>query len=127
MSHPARISQSLDTQAMRLVTYNLRYDAKPDNVTVQQSLDALPDPLAAPGYLRKSGEQPWSVRRLRVAEHLLGEGIVLAGFQEALVRQVHDLAELFGKGWDWVCLCRWRRYYGRGVVSLMLKIGWCRP
>ncbi|KAJ7259167.1 Endonuclease/exonuclease/phosphatase [Mycena haematopus] len=87
---------------MRFVTYNLRFDSQPDNITVQQSLEALPDPLAGPGYLRKSGEQPWSLRRLHVAEHLLGEGIVLAGFQEALVRQVHDLAELFGADWDWV-------------------------
>lgn len=87
---------------MRFVTYNLRYDAQPDNVSVQESLDSLPDPLVAPGYQRKSGEQPWSLRRLRVAEHLLSEGVVLAGFQEALVRQVHDLAELFGEDWDWV-------------------------
>ncbi|KAJ6497286.1 Endonuclease/exonuclease/phosphatase [Mycena sanguinolenta] len=87
---------------MRFVTYNLRYDSRPDNITVQQSLATLPDPLASPGYLRSHGEQPWSLRRLRVAEHLLGEGIVLAGFQEALVRQVRDLAELLGEDWDWV-------------------------
>ncbi|KAJ7184913.1 Endonuclease/exonuclease/phosphatase [Mycena filopes] len=87
---------------MRFVTYNLRYDTQPDNITVQQSLDSLPDPLISPGYQRKSGEQPWSLRRLRVAEQLLSEGVVLAGFQEALVRQVHDLAELFGDDWDWV-------------------------
>ncbi|KAJ7908946.1 Endonuclease/exonuclease/phosphatase [Mycena leptocephala] len=74
----------------------------PDNITVQQSLATIPDPLAAPGTWRKNGEQPWSLRRLRVAEHLLGEGIVLAGFQEALVRQVNDLAELLGSDWDWV-------------------------
>ncbi|KAF8182507.1 Endonuclease/exonuclease/phosphatase [Mycena galopus ATCC 62051] len=86
---------------MRFVTYNLRYDSQPDNITVQQSLNNLSDPLPSPGYFRKSGEQPWSIRRLRVAEHLLGEGAVLAGFQEALVRQVHDLAELFGDDWDW--------------------------
>ncbi|KAJ7839149.1 Endonuclease/exonuclease/phosphatase [Mycena olivaceomarginata] len=90
------------SKPMRFVTYNLRYDSQPDSITVQQSLDNLPDPLPAPGYLRKNGEQPWSLRRLRVAEHLLGEGIVLAGFQEALVRQVRDLAELFGEDWDWV-------------------------
>ncbi|KAJ7193608.1 Endonuclease/exonuclease/phosphatase [Mycena pura] len=89
---------------MRLVTYNLRYDARPDNITVQQSLAALPDPLVSPGYQRRSGdsEQPWSLRRLRVAEQLLSEGVVLAGFQEALVRQVRDLAELFGDDWGWV-------------------------
>ncbi|KAJ7175183.1 Endonuclease/exonuclease/phosphatase [Mycena crocata] len=87
---------------MRFVTYNLRYDSQPDNITVRQSLERLPDPLLGPGYHRKRGEQPWSLRRMRVAEHLLGEGIVLAGFQEALVRQVHDLAELFGEDWGWV-------------------------
>ncbi|KAJ6483840.1 Endonuclease/exonuclease/phosphatase [Mycena vitilis] len=90
------------TMPLRFVTYNLRYDSQPDGITVQQSLDTLPDPLIGPGYLRKSGEQPWSTRRLRVAEHLLGERIALAGFQEALVRQVHDLAELFGSDWEWV-------------------------
>ncbi|KAF7350818.1 Endo/exonuclease/phosphatase domain-containing protein [Mycena sanguinolenta] len=87
---------------MRFVTYNLRYDSRPDNITVQQSLAALPDPLVGPGYHRLHGEQPWSLRRLRVAEHLISEGIVLAGFQEALVRQVRDLAELLGEDWDWV-------------------------
>jgi hypothetical protein len=102
--------------AMRFVTYNLRYDSQPDNITVQQSLATIPDPLAAPGYLRKNGEQPWSLRRLRVAEHLLGEGIVLAGFQEALVRQVNDLAELLGSDWDWVC--RWRRCCGTTLLIL---------
>ncbi|KAJ7093383.1 Endonuclease/exonuclease/phosphatase [Mycena belliarum] len=97
-----QINYDTESTPMRFVTYNLRHDAQPDNLTVQQSLDRLPDPLAGPGYLCKSGEQPWSVRRLHVAEQLLGEGVVLAGFQEALVRQVHDLAELFGSDWDWV-------------------------
>lgn len=65
--------------AMRIVSYNLRYDVQPDNVTVKQSLASLSDPLEEPHYLRKNTEQPWSTRRLRVSEHLLGEGIVLAG------------------------------------------------
>jgi hypothetical protein len=56
-------------------------------------------------YLRQSGEQPWRLRCLRVAEHLLGGEIMLAGFQDALVRQVHDLAALFGEDWDWVSRC----------------------
>ncbi|CAK5275073.1 unnamed protein product [Mycena citricolor] len=91
------------SQAMRFVTYNLRYDSRPDTISVAQSLTHLPDPLDSPRYLAKAGEQPWSTRRLRVAEHLLGEGIVLAGFQEALVRQVRDLHELLGEAdWDWV-------------------------
>ncbi|KAK7059981.1 Endo/exonuclease/phosphatase domain-containing protein, partial [Favolaschia claudopus] len=87
---------------MRFVTYNLRFDAQPDSISVAQSLDRLTDPLVEPKYLSKGGEQPWSLRRMRVAEHLLSEGAVLCGFQEALVRQVRDLAELFGDGWAWV-------------------------
>ncbi|KAJ7461225.1 hypothetical protein FB451DRAFT_964439, partial [Mycena latifolia] len=68
----------------------------PNNITVQQSLANISDPLIQPSYLSLTKEQPWSLRRLRVAEHLIGEGIVLAGFQEVLVRQVDDLAELLG-------------------------------
>lgn len=107
---------------MRLVTYNLRFDSIPDKVTVQESLNLLnsTDPLQQPLYLDINHEQPWSVRRIRIAEHLLSEGIILAGealpvsmhlftyfgvlgLQEALIRQVHDLAQLFGKDWSWVC------------------------
>lgn len=107
---------------MRITTYNLRYDSIPDNISVQQSLASLPDPLVQPHYLAKSGEQPWSARRLKVAEHLLHAGVVMAsgsysssvphhlsnsiqfflGFQEALVRQVNDLAQLLGDDWAWV-------------------------
>ncbi|KAF8193333.1 Endonuclease/exonuclease/phosphatase [Pholiota molesta] len=89
---------------MRFVTYNLRYDTQPDNITVQQSLDSLStaDPLKPPTYLALTGEQPWSLRRLRVADILLKADIVLAGFQEALIRQVNDLKELFGDDWAWV-------------------------
>ncbi|KAJ7836915.1 Endonuclease/exonuclease/phosphatase [Mycena olivaceomarginata] len=88
--------------AFRLVTYNLRFDSMPNNITVQQSLASLPDPLIQPNYLSLTAEQPWSLRRIRVAEHLISEGIILAGFQEALIRQVLDMAELLGSDWDWV-------------------------
>ncbi|KAH9925033.1 Endonuclease/exonuclease/phosphatase [Epithele typhae] len=87
---------------MRIASYNLRYDSMPDSITPQQSLDALPDALAAPTYYGAKGEQPWSTRRIKVFEHLESEGVVLAGFQEALVRQVTDLATLLGDEWAWV-------------------------
>ncbi|KAF8698917.1 hypothetical protein AX14_001053 [Amanita brunnescens Koide BX004] len=87
---------------MRVVTYNLRYDVLPDNLTVQDSLDALPDPLSEPKYLSTHREQPWSARRIRIAESLLSSNIDIACFQEALVRQVNDLSELFGSDWAWV-------------------------
>lgn len=69
----------LDRQDMpiRIATYNLRYDSQPDNITVKNSLDALTksDPLIGPPrYLGKSGEQPWSTRRIKVAQQILSEG-----------------------------------------------------
>jgi len=63
---------------MRIATYNLRYDSEPDQITVQQSLDALKDPLIQPPFLKYIDEQPWSTRRIRVAEQILGEGTVIA-------------------------------------------------
>jgi hypothetical protein len=81
------------------------------------------DPLKEVAFQSLKGEQPWSTRRIRVASHILEEGAVLAGqflpsltklrklkcvptniwiaFQEALFRQVIDLAELLGDGWAW--------------------------
>jgi hypothetical protein len=64
---------------MRIATYNLRFDAQPNNITVQQSLDALGDPLQQPVFQQFKTEQPWSTRRIRVAEHLQREGVVIAG------------------------------------------------
>ena len=63
---------------MRISTYNLRYDSMPDNITVQQTLASLPNPLTVPVYLAKSGEQPWSERRIKVAQHIIHEGGVMA-------------------------------------------------
>ncbi|KAM6492297.1 Endonuclease/exonuclease/phosphatase [Amanita muscaria] len=91
---------------MRVVTYNLRYDSQPDNLTVQDTFNSLPDPLVEPKYLAVTQEKPWSTRRIRIAHDLLSAGIDIACFQEALVRQVNDLAELFGSDWDWYGLGR---------------------
>ncbi|PIL28903.1 hypothetical protein GSI_08949 [Ganoderma sinense ZZ0214-1] len=89
-------------QSLRISTYNLRYDSMPNNITVAETLSSLPDPLTPPTYYGDTGEQPWSTRRVKVYQHLDQQGVVLAGFQEALVRQVDDLATLFGDGWNWV-------------------------
>lgn len=64
---------------MRIATYNLRFDSQPNNITIQQSLDALSDPLQQPIFQQFKTEQPWSTRRIRVAEHLQREGVVIAG------------------------------------------------
>lgn len=78
---------------MRLATFNLRYDALPDGITVQQSLDAQSaiNPLQPPKYLGLHKEQPWSLRRLRVAELLLREDVVVVGKYERLCRLYSNL------------------------------------
>lgn len=67
------------SSSFRLASYNLRYDSMPDNITVQQTLGSLADPLAQPAYLGATGEQPWSTRRIKISQHLLGEGVGLVG------------------------------------------------
>ncbi|PSR74723.1 hypothetical protein PHLCEN_2v9602 [Hermanssonia centrifuga] len=99
---PTRRSANTTSSSMRISTYNLRYDSMPDSITVQETLASLPDPLVVPQYLGKSGEQPWSTRRIKVAQHLLTEGGVMASFQEGLVRQVNDLQQLLGDDWSWI-------------------------
>lgn len=66
-------------QTLRISTYNLRYDSMPNNITVNQTLSSLPDPLTPPTYYGDKGEQPWSTRRVKVYQHLNQEGVVLAG------------------------------------------------
>ncbi|EJD54707.1 DNase I-like protein [Auricularia subglabra TFB-10046 SS5] len=89
-------------ETLRFVTYNLRYDSRPNNVSVAESLAALPDPLAPVDYYAQSGEQPWSLRRHYITERVLSEGAVVFSLQEGLVRQINDLTELLGSGWDYV-------------------------
>ena len=74
---------------MRIVTYNLRLDTKPDGISVQESLDALQDPLREPRFLRFQGEQPWSARRIRAAQQILGESAVIAGWCSYAPSKVH--------------------------------------
>jgi len=78
---------SPSTLSFRLVSYNIRYDIKPDNIAVKESLAALSDSTRQPSYLSLAGhEQPWSTRRIRIAQDLLSEGVVLAGACYKLLR-----------------------------------------
>ena len=63
---------------LRLGTWNLRYDCRPDRITVAESLAALPDPRIAPQKVVR-GEQPWSARRVRVAQRLQTSRVDLFG------------------------------------------------
>ncbi|ELU42931.1 hypothetical protein AG1IA_03040 [Rhizoctonia solani AG-1 IA] len=90
--------------SLRLTTWNLRYDSQSNNLTVTDSIANLPDRLIEPEpyYADASHEKPWSTRRIGVAALLKFQGSSIISFQEALVRQVHDLQELLGKEWGWV-------------------------
>jgi len=87
---------------IRLCSWNLRYDSQPDNITVDQTIASLPDPLQSPSYYTNPKERPWSTRRIHVASELLQQGVDVVGFQEALTRQVNDLQQLLGDDWGWV-------------------------
>lgn len=65
---------------LRLATWNLRYDVRPDNITLETSLAALPDPLRPP-RTKLVGEQPWSARRVSVARALFASQVDLVGMQ----------------------------------------------
>lgn len=57
---------------LRLMSFNVRYDSKPDDITVQQSLDSLSRGVPSePSYYGNATEQPWSLRRLYVANDIL--------------------------------------------------------
>lgn len=63
-----------------IATYNIRYDCIPDSITVQQSLVNLSDdPLRQPDYFHIKGEQPWSTRRIRLAQQILTENPIVIG------------------------------------------------
>ncbi|KAI0260034.1 Endonuclease/exonuclease/phosphatase [Gloeopeniophorella convolvens] len=87
---------------LRIASWNLRYDVQPDTIPISASLAALPDPRAAPTARKARGEQPWSTRRIRVAQRLRAARVDVIGFQETLVRQVEDLAELLGPDFAWI-------------------------
>ena len=63
---------------MRIASWNIRYDVKPDNIPLEHSLAALNDPLLPPRNTLV-GEQPWSARRVAVARTLFAAQVDLIG------------------------------------------------
>ncbi len=62
--------------ALRIGTWNMRYDSQSNDITVQESIDSLADPLQSFTDLSISNgsEQPWSTRRIRVGGARLERG-----------------------------------------------------
>jgi hypothetical protein len=74
-SLPISLDDDMALNRLHLASYNLRFDSMPDGISVADSIAALPDPLEGPKYLRKTGEQPWSTRRMRVAHKILSRDV----------------------------------------------------
>lgn len=90
-----------DHRQLRLVTLNLRFDAQPDSLPPKDSIGALPRRLpSSPDYYRLPYEAPWSTRRLLIVRELAFTDPDLILVQEALHRQVLDLAELLGSAYS---------------------------
>lgn len=72
-------SGTLAFSMLQLATWNLRYDSKPDEISVEESLRSLPGPLQPPSFRNVSGERPWSRRRIEVARIILREDLHVIG------------------------------------------------
>jgi len=82
------------------MSFNLRYDSQSDPISVQETIQNLPDPTRPRAcYYDQTGERPWSSRRIAVANEIMFNRVDLIGFQEALTRQIQDLQELLGNDW----------------------------
>jgi hypothetical protein len=90
---------------MRFLTWNLRYDAIPDSIPLSTTLDSLPATIPADDevrFYRPPHEQPWSTRRVSVARDILFGAPAIICVQEALLRQVQDLASLLADEYSWI-------------------------
>jgi hypothetical protein len=75
LSIPISLDDNMTLNRLHLASYNLRFDSMPDGISVADSIADLPDPLEAPTYMKRSGEQPWSARRMRVAHKILSRAV----------------------------------------------------
>jgi hypothetical protein len=112
----------MDATTLLVLSWNLRFDSKPDSISVAETLRNLPSPLKPPSNSLK-GEQPWSQRRVGVVQRILASEVDVfgmtvqsdfdeaeilnhaKGLQEALERQVTDLKEILSMGgeeWSFV-------------------------
>ncbi|CAJ0751739.1 23198_t:CDS:2, partial [Entrophospora sp. SA101] len=91
-------------QKLRIASFNIRYDSK--------GID--PSPRATnEGFIinqklekRQAKEQPWNIRKYKVADTILFHKIDVIGIQEAIYSQIKDLESLLAKNndddWGWV-------------------------
>lgn len=76
---------------LRIMSFNVRYDSIPDGISVQQSLKGLSRGVPQePAYYSNTTEQPWSLRRLYVANDILFNKVDLFGSPSILLVQLHS-------------------------------------
>jgi hypothetical protein len=63
------------------MTYNFRYDSKPDNISVEQTIEGLPKglPETPSAFYTHTEEQPWSIRRIGIANDILFPKVDILG------------------------------------------------
>lgn len=73
--------RSQKEQTLRLMSYNFRYDSKPDSITVQETIDALPSglPETPSTYYANTAEKPWSTRRIGITNDILFPQVNVVG------------------------------------------------
>ena len=64
---------------LKVLTWNIRLDALPDSITIEESLKGIPGPFDKPEFSNNTREKPWSTRRIKVAQLILQSGVVVAG------------------------------------------------
>lgn len=66
--------------SLRLLSFNLRYDSQPDNISVDETLKSLPDPLLQRTvFYNNTAERPWSARRIGPYNEVIFNRVDLAG------------------------------------------------
>ncbi|KAH3666456.1 hypothetical protein OGAPHI_003452 [Ogataea philodendri] len=84
---------------LRIQSWNLRYDSKPNDITVQQTIEGLNSTLPIDvdtKWFSNYTEQPWSSRRIGVKNEVQFNNPEIFTVNEGLHRQVEDLKELLG-------------------------------
>ncbi|GJJ06204.1 hypothetical protein Clacol_000393 [Clathrus columnatus] len=104
----ALLPQPALSQTINGMTYNIRFDSLPDNVTIAQSIAALNgnDIQTPSAFYPNTNERPWSQRRIPLVNGIKNAGVNMFGMEEALVRQVNDVQTLLGSDWAHVGVSR---------------------
>lgn len=72
-----------ELHTLRFMSYNVRFDSQPDSLSVHDSLHSLPSrSTSAPIYYANNTEQPWSLRRLYVANDIIFNHVDIFGKED---------------------------------------------